>query len=386
MTMCPVRTLGACILCWGLAVNAALGLTPERAAMEALWEGNPPESVLRRRLVSLRRDLERLEEGGRHGEADGLIPEIVSLRRRLEGDAFSETDFSFEWKVRQARRHDPNWSRDRDRGRAVALYREALALRPGDPRNIEVEHRIAALYAFYADREVGVETDPAKAAEVFAHIIETYPPTQQLWVHSHFGMASTSVMQRELGGALYWYRKILEDVDPEAMQAPLGKGAFGADKPDEARRERVIEAAGASRLRAVEKIAYVAGAMGPDEKSRQLRDIAARYRGTPVGDRAAELLLEALGVDVEAIAEGAIDGLLVGPVVAEAAPVDGPAPAERPGGTPQPRPPVPEGAREAVDRSPWRACGVGAAAAALVVCALLLVRRSRPLHLPSGSR
>jgi hypothetical protein len=240
------------------------------------------------------------------------------------------------------------------------------------------------MYAFHADRQAGVKTDAARAAEAFAHIIETYPPTQERWVHSHFGMAATGVMQDGLGGALHWYWKVLEDVDPEAMEAPLGKEVWGADRPDQAQRERAVEAAARAPLRAVERIAYVAGAMGPDEQAKQLSDIAARYRGTPVGDRAAELLRATLNPGLEAIAERAADGLLpdleltaAGPVVAETAPVGRPAPAERPGGTPQPRPPVPAGTREAGDRSPWRVCGVGAGAAALVACALLLARRRR---------
>jgi tetratricopeptide (TPR) repeat protein len=367
-----------------LARGGTAAVTREWAAMDSLWAGDPPERVMRRRAASLEREFERLSEEGRHDQADGLIAEIESTRRRLQGDAFSETDFAFEWKVRQARRYDPMCSRDRDRDRAAELYREALALRPGDPRNIEVEYRIAEMYAFHADPQAGVKTDPARAAEAFAHIIETYPPTQERWVHSHFGMAGTGVMQGRLGGALHWYRKVLEDVDPEAMAAPLGKEVFGTDRPDKAQRERAVEAAERSRLRAVERIAYVAGAMGPDEQAKQLSDIAARYRGTPAGDRAAELLRETLSPGLAAIADGAADGLLphveltaAGPVAAEAARVDRPASPQGPDLTSQPDRPAPVAAGIGAVRYPWQACAVGAGAAALVVCALLLVRRWR---------
>ena len=57
------------------------------------------------------------------------------------------TDALYEGKVQEARKCDPMYcpEQDRNRDKAVELYEAALSLRPGDVRNIEVEHRIAQL-------------------------------------------------------------------------------------------------------------------------------------------------------------------------------------------------------------------------------------------------
>jgi hypothetical protein len=59
------------------------------------------------------------------------------------GASSEHADAAFQSKVQEARACDPMWCQEeaRNREKAVALYRQALAARPGDPRSIEAEGR-----------------------------------------------------------------------------------------------------------------------------------------------------------------------------------------------------------------------------------------------------
>jgi len=202
------------------------------------------------------------------------------------GEPPGDADAVYEDFVRQARSHDPNWCPEeaRNRDAAVASYQQALAARPGDPRNIEVENRIAQLYAFYENAATGEKPMPDKAAEVFQHIIDTYPHSQLRWVEANIGLASCSMMTRDKWQAMDLYLRVVE-VDPETIAAPLG-----FDGTREWARTQVAEA----RVRMVEKVAYAANRIDYEECARLMAMLMEKYKGTAVGEAAREQYLAVL--------------------------------------------------------------------------------------------
>ena len=229
------------------------------------------------------------------------------------GKAASEdVDLEYERRVQEARHYDPMCCKeeDRDRESAVELYRNALSVRPGDLRNIEVEHRIAQLYAFYSGPKTGERPMPGKAARVFEHIVNTYPPSQLRWVQSHIGLASCNAMLGNPVRALDHYRRVLE-VDTGAIELPLGLEYTDEEEAKEWAKKQVEE----MRLLMVDKIAYLSRRAGPGVDMAQMAEISRRYQGTDVGKRAEARLMAAMGAPVDSILEDTLYELVYGTVV-----------------------------------------------------------------------
>ena len=220
-------------------------------------------------------------------------------------------DKEYEERVQEARKYDPMWCRqeDRDREKAVELYRAALSLRTDDPRNIEVEYRIAELYAYYSDPTTREKVMPEKAAAVFEHIVNTYSRNQLRWVESNIGLACCCAMLGNPSAALEYYRRVLE-VDPDAIEIPLGRES---EAPEEAARwakKRVEEV----RLMTVDTIAYVSRRVSPGEEVRQMAHIAEHYKGMDVGEKAAAVLAADMGSSGKKLAEGGLDAFAEAPL------------------------------------------------------------------------
>ncbi len=224
-----------------------------------------------------------------------LVVILVGSCLLLAGGATSAPtrDESFRAKIQEARMYDPLFCKEdsRDRTKAISLYREALALRPGDVRNIEVEHRIAQLYAFYSNPKTGERAMPAEAAEVFGHIVQTYPPNQLSSLRSCIGLGSCAVMAKNPQDALGCYRAALE-FDPDKIEAVTEGDAPASPDAREWAKRNAREA----HLVAVDALSYVARRISPEEQERQLAEIAEQYKGTDVAMKAGQHLLEALGM------------------------------------------------------------------------------------------
>ncbi len=80
---------------------------------------------------------------------------ILCLGANTSGQAPQDREFVAA--MREARRFDPMYGKSHEinREKAVAMYNKALRLRSQHPRNIEIEHRIAQLYAFYGNPKTG---------------------------------------------------------------------------------------------------------------------------------------------------------------------------------------------------------------------------------------
>jgi hypothetical protein len=202
--------------------------------------------------------------------------------------------------VAQARQHDPAFSRSQvDREKAVALYAAAMEAQPNDPMNAALAERIAQLYTFYSDPTTRVKPDPARAGAWWNRSITSSSPKLLIWSQAHMGLASAQVMSRDYAGALDQLKIILE-ARSEAVELPSWRMYGTAKDKDGATHEqrelkRHQEALANLQRMSVDRVLLLGNKIEPDRGLRELRQLADRHRGTPVGDYAQKSLAVALG-------------------------------------------------------------------------------------------
>ena len=286
--------------------------------------------------------------------------------------------------VEDARHVDPMFCpRDQaDRDKAALLYERAIAAQPAAKINAALADRVAQLYAFYEDKQKEVKPVPGTARQWWNRCAESTSPKQFLWAQAQMGLASTAVVGRDYLGALAAYDRILQ-LDPETIELADWKawpdGGSDRDKAVlEEERSRLRQAVEGIQARAAEKQFYVLNRVDKVAGVYALGRIAAKYKGTPAGDRAAKMLGEiakATGKDPLALPDFTPAG--EGEPGQRATAAEGPPRQEPPWQEPAPAP-APTGASDGRNARGWEvAAFVTLGAAAMAVGILWTRRRNR---------
>jgi tetratricopeptide (TPR) repeat protein len=196
--------------------------------------------------------------------------------------------------VAEARRFDPMFCprEQADRGEAVRLYEQAMAAQPEAKLNGPLADRIAQLYAFYEDKEKEVRPNRGEATQWWQRCLETTDQNQLLWAQAQMGLASLAVGGRDYTSAIEHYSAIL-DMDTSRIELPDWKVWPNGDTARgramlEQERTRLRESVEGIQIRAAEKQSYVVGHFSKDAAVRLLQQVAARHRGTAIGDQASK--------------------------------------------------------------------------------------------------
>jgi len=289
--------------------------------------------------------------------------------------------------VVQARTFDPMFcpEEQRDRDKAVALYVQAIAAQPGAKLNGPIADRIAQLYAFYAGKEAGkeieVKPDRSLACHWWNRCLELTSPNQLLWAQAQMGLASMGVIRGDRISALDHYSKIL-DVDFAQIELPDWKvWPDGETERDQAILERELaylrESIEGIQTRAVEKKFLVLGRISKDAALEFIQSMAAKYKGTPTGERASNMMAALLAQarrDPLALPDNFMDKYEPTTTQASAMRPQGPQGQVASKASPQ---------ATGADASGWGYWNIGVAACAVVLAALVvvgIVRNRRKNH------
>lgn len=204
--------------------------------------------------------------------------------------------------VGEAQKYDPIQCSNEyaDRNKAIALYEQAISIQPNARVNAALANRIGQMYAFMEDKKKGIYPEPIKAKQAWLKCLQWTNPKQLLWAEAQMGYASASVMMKDAESAISAYKKILS-IDPATIELPDWKVFRGIRGSDELLRYD-LKNANAIRIQAIEMIAYVAKKANKKVEIAELKEISIKYKGTEVGTRASELLMEVLGVDADFVA------------------------------------------------------------------------------------
>lgn len=198
--------------------------------------------------------------------------------------------------VAEARKFDPMFCprEQADRDKAATLYQKAIAAQPGAKLNAPLADRVAQLYAFYEDKEKKVSPNRSTANQWWNRCIDSTSPNQLLWAQAQMGLASMAVGGGDHLSAVQRYNKIL-NLDISQIELPdwkvwpdanteRGKAAI------EREQARLRESVEGIRFRAAEKQFYVLGHISKDVALDSLQSVAVRYKGTPTGERASNMI------------------------------------------------------------------------------------------------
>ena len=198
--------------------------------------------------------------------------------------------------VIQARQHDPMFCLPEqvDRDNAILLYEKAIAAQPSAKINASLADRIAQLYAFYEDKEKGVIHSCTMANEWWSRCVKLTSPNQLLWAQAQMGLASMAVIVGDYFSALRHYNEIL-NMDISEVELPDWKnwpdGNTDQEKTTlEKERTRFLESVGDIQVRAAEKKIYVLSHISKPAVINALQDMASRYKGTSVGNKASKMV------------------------------------------------------------------------------------------------
>lgn len=215
--------------------------------------------------------------------------------------------------IEQARRCDAayNIGPQVDRRKAIELYERAMTAGPDRQQRLETLFRMAQLHGCVFDPRKGERPDFPRAISLYQQIVGSYPPEEPL-VMAAIGLISDhyAALQR-FDAALTWARRAVEYDTTKAQehindihrrQDSLATTRYSPEERREIIEQAVrsaplqdeLERMKAGRVAAVDRVASAARMLGPLQEHGELRALADRYRGTPVGDRAAQRLQEAM--------------------------------------------------------------------------------------------
>lgn len=135
--------------------------------------------------------------------------------------------------VMQARTFDPQSARqeNRNRDRAIDLYREAIAAQPGAKVNAALSNRIAQMYAFLLAPAAGVKPNEELAKAWYLQCLEFSDDRQLIWVQAQSGLVSLALIARDQKSVQERCEKIMA-VDPQKLGLPVYKD-WSRTGPDE---------------------------------------------------------------------------------------------------------------------------------------------------------
>lgn len=218
--------------------------------------------------------------------------------------------------IEQARQSDPGYGAGMDRQKALELYEKALAAQPEAPQRLDCLFRIGQLQGCIFDPRKGERPDFRKAIRYYQQIVESYPPEEPMALTAIGLISDHYTSLHEYDAALAWARRAV-DYDTSRAEQRIreiqGREASLADtqySPEE--RRAIIEESVRSaslqeglqrmqerRVLAVDRVARAATYIDPMRAHGELRAIADKYAGTPVGDRATRRLQESMDKRME---------------------------------------------------------------------------------------
>ncbi len=213
--------------------------------------------------------------------------------------------------LEQARQHDAAYVRGDavDRQKALALYEQALAAQPDPQQRLQTLFRMAQLEGCIYDRSKGEKPDFRKAINFYQQIVESYPPEEPMVLNAIGLISDHYTSLRDFDAALTWAKRAI-DYDTAKAEERLQnierrRDSLLTTEYSEAERHALTDEAvrsaplwqelqqmKAGRVTAVDRLAHVAELVDPLRAHGELRAIADKYSGTPIGDRATQKLQE----------------------------------------------------------------------------------------------
>jgi hypothetical protein len=235
-----------------------------------------------------------------------LLVEVVCPLNRASAQSTGEL-------IEQAHQYDAAYviGPQVDRQKALALYEKALTAGPDQQQRLQTLFRMAQLHGCIFDLRKGERPDFPAAISLYQQIVESYPPEEPLVMKATGLISDHYATLRRFDAALTWAKRTVEYDTTQAekhindihqRQVSLATTKYS---PDE-RREIMEQAARvaplqddlqrmkAGRVAAVDRVAYTARMLDPVREHGELRALADRYSGTPIGDRAIQRLGEAM--------------------------------------------------------------------------------------------
>ncbi len=188
-------------------------------------------------------------------------------------------------------------------GKALDVYRQALAADPDSSQRLQILFRMAQLQSCAYRVQNGEAPDYPQALRLYEEIVATYSREEPLVLQATTAVADCLISLRRFDEALPWSRralqantKALEDqiraLEEPVVRAGHARGEGGAGEPpvDPVALRRRLRQMQQTQCAAVEQIAYAALQSGSLWAEAQLRSIEEQYAGTCMARRARELI------------------------------------------------------------------------------------------------
>ncbi|NIT57589.1 MAG: hypothetical protein GWN67_16045 [Phycisphaerae bacterium] len=210
--------------------------------------------------------------------------------------------------IEQAHKHDNMYTLgpEASQQKALSLYRSALADDPDKKQRLHILYRMAQLNGSAYQLEKGEKPDFQKAIQLYKEIINSYPPDEPLVYKAMSSISSHYTTLKEFEKAIEWSKKALEyDTSKLARQLEaIEKLSETVEQHGDSmtERERHLSAEQIEQVHslrkaldkirsyqeiAVDQVAYTAGVIDPTVAIGELGNIAQKYAGTFIADRAA---------------------------------------------------------------------------------------------------
>ncbi len=217
--------------------------------------------------------------------------------------------------IAQAHKHDNMYTLGPETGQqeALSLYQSALAAEPDKKQRLHILYRMAQLNGSAYQLENGEKPNFQEAINHYKEIISSYPKDEPLVYKAMSSISSHYTTLREFETAIEWSKKALE-YDTSKITRKLEaigklKETFeqhGDSMTAQQQQQAAEQIEQAYSLRktlgkiqryqkiAVDQVAYSSNLIAPSTAIGELGNIAQRYAGTFIADRAAERIRETM--------------------------------------------------------------------------------------------
>ncbi len=215
--------------------------------------------------------------------------------------------------IERARQYDSGYTigPEASRQKAIELYGQALAAGPDNQQRLETLFRMAQLHGCIFDRQKGERPDFRRAISFYQQVVESCPPEDPRAITAMGLISDHYTSLGEFDVALTWAKRAVEydttRAEENIREVHRKVDSLAATEYTPAERREIMERAvhnaafqedltrmKAARVAAVDRVACVAEQVDPLRAHGELRAIADKYAGTPVGDRAAQRLQEVM--------------------------------------------------------------------------------------------
>ncbi|NIP25676.1 MAG: hypothetical protein GWN67_15255, partial [Phycisphaerae bacterium] len=227
--------------------------------------------------------------------------------------------------IEQAHKHDNMYTLgpEASQQKALSFYQSALAAEPDKKQRLHILYRMAQLNGSAYQLERGEKPNFPEAIRLYKEIINSYPPDEPLVYKAMSSISDHYTTFREFETAIEWSKKALEyDTSRiatqleiiENLKEPLEQHGDSMTAREQHLSAEQIEQAHSLRKAlgkirryqeiAVDQVAYTANIINPTAAIGELGNIAKRYAGTFIADRAADLIRETMAGMKEVLKPG----------------------------------------------------------------------------------